>query len=100
MDEPRSFVVAEYVHTGLLMVLLGLVAALSASEQDETDEGLTLMWQGCRTVFSGLLVAFPSIQRRRSSRDEAMQARAADSASGPAQRAARPPVLPGHMRVR
>lgn len=61
MDEPRSFTVARYVQAGLLMLLLGLVMALSATQKHERVQGFALMWAGCSAVFSGFLVASPSI---------------------------------------
>lgn len=63
MAEPRSFTVNRIVVPGLIMVLLGLVTLLSGPQRAEEDEALALMWEGCRTVFSGVLVAFPGLQR-------------------------------------
>jgi hypothetical protein len=69
MPEPRGFVATELISGGLILLLLGLVAGLSATERTEEDEAFALMWAGVSGVLSGILVVFPGIEsflRRRS----------------------------------
>lgn len=63
MTEPRTFEVNRLCVRGLVMILLGLAMSLSRTQRDDEGEALALMRGGCSTVFSGLLVAFPRIEK-------------------------------------